>query len=478
MLKKVKENKFLFFFITVLYIILVYCHMNSFIISDDLTYSLFKRAGPRITNIFEIIENQIYDYSNVNSRVIIHFFVQLLLIHGKTIWNFLNPVVIIIGILYMSKIIQLQVKKRISLFLSFLSSAICFFLLFDKYYLVYWLAGSINYVWVFTMWIIYIYYFLKGNLKNKYLINYIVMLLFVMLCECSMVMCYVFIIGNMALRLYKKGTIHKKDLAFIVILVLGAIFHLSSPGNLKRLSIDPTWNSLSFLSKISISLPIVSYNLFNLNNVKDLLPVLFFIGTILNLLKDNDKKLNFMGLLLSISGATASFSNNKWLYVLFSLLLLICNIIYYITNKEYKMLILFLMFYVTSYFIIITPEYYRGRVNYYFDLFMGIYFFIALYNNYKTSNLFNIVIFIISLLLIIIHCYIYTKIGNFVKERNKNIEVERVKNSGILKIREIPFDCDIYHIDCNFQDIDYYWASDAFLKYYNLDKNTKIISDN
>lgn len=63
MLKKVKENKFLFFFITVLYIILVYCHMNSFIISDDLTYSLFKRAGPRITNIFEIIENQIYDYS-------------------------------------------------------------------------------------------------------------------------------------------------------------------------------------------------------------------------------------------------------------------------------------------------------------------------------------------------------------------------------------------------------------------------------
>lgn len=220
MLKKVKENKFLFLFIIVLYVILVYCHMNSFIISDDLVYSLFKKTGPRITNIFEIIQNQIYDYSNVNSRVIIHFFTQLLLIHGKTIWNFLNPVIIIIGILYMSKIIQLQVKKRISLFLSFLSSAVCFFLLFDKYYLVYWLAGSINYVWVFTMWIIYIYYFLKGNLKNKYLINYIVMLLFVMLCECSMVMCYVFIIGNMALRLYKKETIHKKDLAFIVILVL------------------------------------------------------------------------------------------------------------------------------------------------------------------------------------------------------------------------------------------------------------------
>lgn len=191
-----------------------------------------------------------------------------------------------------------------------------------------------------------------------------------MLCECNMVMCYVFIIGNMALRLYKKETIHKKDLAFIVILVLGAIFHLSSPGNLTRLSADSSWNKLSLFSRLSISLPIVSYNLFNLNNVKDLLPVLFFIGTILNLLKDNDKKLNFMGLLLSISGATASFSNNKWLYVFFSLLLLICNIMYYISNKNMNMIIVLLIFYAISYSIIITPEYYRGRVNYHFDLFM------------------------------------------------------------------------------------------------------------
>lgn len=43
MLKKVKENKSLFLFIIVLYVILVYCHMNSFIISDDLVYSLFKK---------------------------------------------------------------------------------------------------------------------------------------------------------------------------------------------------------------------------------------------------------------------------------------------------------------------------------------------------------------------------------------------------------------------------------------------------
>ena len=477
MLKKVKENKFLFLFIIVLYVILVYCHMNSFIISDDLVYSLFKKTGPRITNIFEIIENQIYDYSNVNSRVIIHFFVQLLLIHGKTIWNFLNPVIIIIGILYMSKIIQLQVRKRISLFLSFLSSSICFFLLFDKYYLVYWLAGSINYVWVFTALIVYMYYFLNGCLKNKYWLNIIILSVFVMLCECSMVMCYVFIIGNMALKLYKRKTIQKKDLVFIVILIMGTVFHLYSPGNLKRLSIDPTWNSLSFLSKISISLPIVSYNLFNLNNVKDLLPVLFFIGTILNLLKDNDKKLYFLCLLLSISGVTASFSNNKWLYVLFSLLLLICNIMYYISNKNMNMIIVLLIFYAISYSIIITPEYYRGRVNYHFDLFMGISFFIALYNKFNTNYLSYIIVFVVIFILLSINIRIYTEIGTITRERYKAIEKENNIKSRILRIKQIPFDCDIFHIDCNFQDIDYYWAKDAFLKYYNLDKNTIIISD-
>lgn len=477
MLKKVKENKFLFLFIIILYIILVYCHMNTFIISDDLVYSLFKKTGPRITNILEIIENQIYDYSNVNSRIIIHFFIQLLLIHGKTIWNILNPIVIIISILYMSKIIQLQVKTKISLSLVFFSSLICFLLLFDKYYLVYWLAGSINYVWVFTLWIIYIYYFLKGNLKNKYFINYIILLFFVMLCECSMVMCYIFIIGNMILRQYKKESTLKKDLIFITILIFGTIFHIASPGNLIRLSVNSNWNNLSFFSKIYVSLPIVSYNLFNLRNIKSLLPVLFLIGTIINLINSNNSKLKFIGLLLSCLSVITSIFNHPWLYVLFGLFLLISNCIYYITNKNYKMLILLLMFYATSYFIVITPEYYSGRVNYHFNLFMGIYFFISLYSNYKISKLFNIVIFIISLLLIAIHCYIYTQIGDFVKERNKAIEIEKIKNSGILKIKKIPFDCNTYHIDCNFQDMDYYWARDAFLKYYNLDKNTIIISD-
>ena len=108
----IKNNKWSILFLTLLFGILVYCHFNTFIINDDLPYSLFFRGPNRITNLKEVLINQIFDYSHISARVFIHIIVQALLIFDKNLWSILNPLVIILIIILMSYIVyEITLKK-------------------------------------------------------------------------------------------------------------------------------------------------------------------------------------------------------------------------------------------------------------------------------------------------------------------------------------------------------------------------------
>ena len=92
--KLVVDHKLISFCFVLFYLILVYCHFQTFIINDDLPYSLYFRVNDRITDLKGVIINQIFDYSHISPRVFIHTMVQLLLIFNKDLWSILNPLVI------------------------------------------------------------------------------------------------------------------------------------------------------------------------------------------------------------------------------------------------------------------------------------------------------------------------------------------------------------------------------------------------
>ena len=62
MIEVFKKNKWIILFSIILFGILVYCHFQTFIIGDDLAYSLYLRGNDRIDSIKKIIINQMSDY--------------------------------------------------------------------------------------------------------------------------------------------------------------------------------------------------------------------------------------------------------------------------------------------------------------------------------------------------------------------------------------------------------------------------------
>ena len=71
-----KKNKLEIIFFLVITLLFIYCGLQTFVINDDLPYSLFYRGDVRITNIKQIIRNQASDYLTINGRFFIHCAVQ------------------------------------------------------------------------------------------------------------------------------------------------------------------------------------------------------------------------------------------------------------------------------------------------------------------------------------------------------------------------------------------------------------------
>lgn len=112
MKNKIKNNKTTIIFLIALFALITYCGLQTFIINDDLPYSLFNRSSIRISNIIQILRNQVSDYLFINGRFVIHCVVQFVLIWGKTLFSFVNAFAIIASIIFMKKIVCLKYKLK------------------------------------------------------------------------------------------------------------------------------------------------------------------------------------------------------------------------------------------------------------------------------------------------------------------------------------------------------------------------------
>ena len=110
-----------------------------------------------------------------------------------------------------------------------------------------------------------------------------------MIHECTMVFTISFILIKLFLDWNKNKKINKDNIYYLFGF-LGSLVLLLSPANQNRLISDEIWSSLSIFEKLIKSIPIISRNLFDLMNIKNIL-VYFYISYIIGLLI-KDKKVH------------------------------------------------------------------------------------------------------------------------------------------------------------------------------------------
>ena len=471
----IKRNKVSIILLFILFCALVYCHFNTMILNDDLPYSLYFRANNRVTDVIGIIKNQVFDYSHINARIFLHSIVQFLLMFDKNLWSIVNPLVIVISISLMAYFVKEITKIEIKNFYLTILCIIGYLLLYKFKFLIYWVAGSVNYVWIFLILIgISIYYYKFGLLKYKKITGFMCLVIS-MLCEVSAIFMIGLVLTDFIIKVTKKEINKKIIITYIIYLVLaigGFLFILLAPSTMNRMDGDNEWQKLSLLSKLLITLPVISSNLFNIN-IYNLYPVIYFLSLIYYFVRKSYKKGIIFIIVISIVYSMCYLIGGFfWLFL--SLLLFVIQVYIFIKEKDYKLISLLVSMYLISYSLCITNEYLYGRVNFHFMLFNYIF---SLYN-YFIIGKYHISIKIFSIIsmsvLIIFEVYIYHYIGTVKSDRDISIKLVQNGKTNVLETKIIKAPFDRFHIDANSPVDKNYWAYKAFQDYYKLPDDIEI----
>ena len=479
MLNIINKYKWYILLLVLTFSILVYCSFNTFIINDDLPYSLFYRADNRITNIFQIMANQFFDYFHVNARILIHGIVQFLLIFGKTLWSFLNPLVIILIACIMSYIIYITTNKKTKPIYLIICSLISFLLLFNYKQLIYWVAGSVNYVWVFLLILLFVIYYIKIGFLQKPYLTFFLCLFGSMICEALAMFIMILIIADLIINLVLKK-INKNDifkyLYFLIASIIGFSFILLSPSTLDRFgetnNIDTSTN---IFERIFIALPLISQNLFNPINLYNLIPLILIISIIYNLIINKQKIVISFIAIVSILTLFGCYYNNGWFFLILSFTLLLFQIIIFIKNRNFKLIAIILGAYAITYSLIITPVYGSARISFHTMLLLAMF---AIYNftyNKDLSKILKIISILFLIFLLGLEVFIYTQIGIVKRDREKNITAVQNGKTKVLEMKVMDDFYSKFHIDPNSPMSKEYWAYKAFEDYYSLPEDIQII---
>lgn len=476
LINNIKENKYIYLILMIFLAFFTYCSFNTFIINDDLPYSFFYRGPHRITNIKEVLLNQYNDYFNINSRVIVHSVVQSLLIFGKNVWSILNPIFIIGSFICMNKIISLITNDDKNKILNYALIGSLFLMLIYYKKIIYWVAGSVNYVWTGFYLLLLIYLYLKNGYSKKNLINIIIIFSIGILHEYLLVFSIVFVL----LTYIKEVKISKKYLNEKVLyffpLIISYLFLMKSPAVIMRLNDNPAWNELNLIEKIVKSFPFVSKKFLDILNVNNLVPTIFVLLLIIALLKLKDKKSIILSIITIINVFLILIIQNNWLYLLLSIIILL-DLLYYNNYKDRNDLsIVIISMYSIVYSMGITAEYMTNRSSYVVYLILICLVVIIIHDliNEKTLKKLIVPSIILVVLFIINDIKIYSLIGSISRQRIQNIDICRENNCEVLKLKRIPDKYEYYHMDINSPGDNRYFAFESFTNYYNLDKNIKI----
>lgn len=472
---KLKENLPLILIYLLIFIVLVYTHKNTFLANDDLPYMYFFRGPVRVTSIVQVLRNQLSDYLYINGRIFVHMILQLTLIFDKNLWMIINPLMIIISIILIIKIIKIK-SGNSNIVLSTLLGFILYLSIFKYKQIIYWVAGSVNYVWVFTFLILFVYLYYKYGLSKKKIINMLIIFMLCAIHECTMVFTICFVLCNMIYDWCKTKTFNKDYLLYIISFS-GALILLLSPANQARLVSDNIWNSLNIFEKLNLSLPIISSDILNILSPYYPLAYIFILSIILLLLKNKNRFSIITISLIIFNMLLIYITHNNWLYFTLVIILVTSEFYSHLKNKDYDLLFLSLSIYAVVYSNSILPTYAAGRPNYYFYMYaiiLSIIVFNKYLNNVSKHNIIYLLFTVILGFLLANEVYIYHKIGAYHQTRLKQIQAFIDNPSDTLILQAIPDKFSMYHMDINYPDKTWF-NYPYYIQYYKLPENINII---
>ncbi len=475
MINKIKENKWSIIFLIILFIILVFCHFQTLILNDDLPYSLFFRVNNRITNISGVLANQLFDYVAISPRIFIHTIVQTLLIFDKNLWSILNPLVIIAIIVLMAYLVKLITKTKVKNIYLILSSTAAFLLLYNYKQLIYWVAGSVNYVWVFLLIILFIIYYLKIGLLKKPILSSLICLILSMICEALAVFVIIMIISDFTIKYFKNKdkNIIFKYVMFLVCAIAGLLFLLLAPSTIGRLTGNDDFNNLSIIGKLLTATPVISAKIFDIN-LYNWYPLLLFISICYFGFIKKDKKLLISLIPLLIIYVITFIVYQPWLYFIIALYFFGLQIYIFINMDNWALIPILLGTFAIAYFLVLTPEYSAGRTIIHFSLMISVFIMYNLFVLESNTLIIKIITILLVISTIIIEIIIYSYIGQIKDERMAAIKAVQDGKTDVLEVKMMKEPFTKFHIDANNPVDKNYWAWAAFEDYYQLPEDITI----
>lgn len=481
MFKKVLEwikKNWLLIGISILFLgITFYSANNTSYASDDYPYSMFYRGGARITNIIQIIKNQVSDYLNISGRFITNGLGQFLLMFPRPIYSILNAFMLLVSALLSLKIIEEYNPKVKNRFIIFTLITGLYFAMDQVKYLGYWVMGSSNYVFTLPLMLLFIYLTKKiGLFKYPKLTG--LYIAFASVChESIMIFFIIYILGSIIHDLLQKEKFNKWYILYIIMAILGGSILLLSPGNLSRGVYGyEGWNEMNIIEKLLISIPAVSKLMFGVNSYHNIIPFIFILTISISLFVRKDSVCKLLACSTLGIYILASLLNDGWLYFIAILLLFISEGYYHFIQKDYKLIVISLSFYAIVYAMIITPEFFAGRPNFFMYWYMLIIIGLLISRiSHKYINiLVSILIILLALTFSIRDIKAYKKLGVIVDARNAAIEKAKETNADIVYIKKIPDELTMFQMDPNTLADENYWAHQHFCNYYGLNKEIKI----
>lgn len=470
----IKSNWLTLLLLIIFAAIIVYCTNNSSYTSDDYPYSLLYRGEKRITNIIEVVKNQISDYRTIAGRVVTNGLGQTMLMIPRWVFAIFNALVLAITVIL--TLITIESYNKNKKFRPILIVLIIgLFLSMDlTKYLVYWVMGTTNYIWMMPLLILFIYSIQKIGLFKHPIITGLFIGTVSSFHESLLVFFIIYIIGRVILDLVNKKKLNKWYIFYITMIILASLFIFLSPGNQIRNSTwYPTWYEMNLIQKLSTTIPTVSKTMFGLNSYHNLIPIIFAITICISLLQNKNKISKLLALLTTITYIISIVFNNGWLFLILAILLFISESYYHYNNKNINLTITSLSFYAIIYAMIITPEYAAGRPNYFMYWYMIIIIGLII-SRIKTKTIkivINSIIIIYTIIFSVREISIYKRIGDIVDERNQAIIDVRENKKDVLLFKMIPKDILIYQMEPNTPTEKNYWAHKYFCTYYGLNDN-------
>lgn len=237
MLNFLKKNKY-WIFVIILYILLFIQMQSVYMYADDYCVIFKFDSFNSYINVISGVLKTYFQYWS--GRLIGHFTViSGLSIFGMNFFRFLNPIMVFIICLFISKIIKLKINVSLSKLIFWLTISILGIEVFLTRENLYWADGTILYLWGYIPLFINIYIILKIFYKNSNLSNF---KFFICIMSCTiinftmestqvfnLIFLFLLIIFN-----YKKCIKNKKILLIFIYTMTIFILSFFIPGNLAR----------------------------------------------------------------------------------------------------------------------------------------------------------------------------------------------------------------------------------------------------